>query len=540
MAGNSATTPTAGAALSSAARYYDPVAGRWLTRDPIGYRGGLNLYGYCNNDPVNAVDPEGHFWHILIGAGIGAVGGGVMNCIAHGWSWSNFGDGAWKGALIGAVGAATGGACAEAAVMALGLEGTAAGAVVAGVVGGAAGDFCAQAFSVGMGWQQSIDYKQVAISGAIGGILGYGAYRFFKWCPWGCFIADTPIATPYGPIAIAQITDRDPVWAYDSDGRRTDPLLVPRLTSATYRIALTVDDIAAPADGTVRTPGNHDLVGVLDDDLVLQYGQPLGTVVPGTHVCFQGKVYIVLAGPFPGTLALVDTGTVLRKVARTFVHPAAKLVDLTIHDTSGKTTTVTGTPNHPFYVPALCGYVPMGELAPGMVLQTTNGSATVETVQMRACESAVYNFEVEEAHNYYVADLRVLVHNNCGSETNGPAVNLEEGTGAYDDVAGHHLHAKSAFRDHVSYDPDQGFCVSQKYMEMRGWSHQAMTSAQHRLFNELAASGRANTLAEHTEIAIKALMAGNATEEEARELVELSLKNLFDQGVTAPTRIPWN
>ena len=311
--------------------------------------------------------------------------------------------------------------------MALGLEGTAAGAVVAGVVGGAAGDFCAQAFSVGMGWQQSIDYKQVAISGAIGGILGYGAYRFFKWCPWGCFTADTPIATPYGPIAIAQITDRDPVWAYNSDGRRTDPLLVPRLTSATYHIALTVDDIAAPADGTVRTPGNHDLVGILDDDLVLQYGQPLSTVAPGTHVCFQGKVYIVLAGPFPGALALVDTGTVLRKVARTFVHPATQLVDLTLRSPDGKPTTVTGTPNHPFYVPALCGYVPMGDLAPGMVLQTTNGAATVETVHVRACESTVYNFEVEGAHNYYVADLRVLVHNSCGSEgAEAAAENAEE------------------------------------------------------------------------------------------------------------------
>ena len=27
-------------------RYYDPSAGRWITRDPIGYAGGSNLYGY--------------------------------------------------------------------------------------------------------------------------------------------------------------------------------------------------------------------------------------------------------------------------------------------------------------------------------------------------------------------------------------------------------------------------------------------------------------------------------------------------------------
>ena len=40
-------------------RYYDPAEGRFLTRDPIGYTGGLNLYGYVANNPVNAADPSG-------------------------------------------------------------------------------------------------------------------------------------------------------------------------------------------------------------------------------------------------------------------------------------------------------------------------------------------------------------------------------------------------------------------------------------------------------------------------------------------------
>ena len=40
-------------------RYYDPSAGRWITRDPIGYAGGGNLYGYVGNDPVNRTDPRG-------------------------------------------------------------------------------------------------------------------------------------------------------------------------------------------------------------------------------------------------------------------------------------------------------------------------------------------------------------------------------------------------------------------------------------------------------------------------------------------------
>jgi len=41
------------------ARYYDPDLGRFLSEDPIGISGGLNLYAYAGNDPVNLWDPSG-------------------------------------------------------------------------------------------------------------------------------------------------------------------------------------------------------------------------------------------------------------------------------------------------------------------------------------------------------------------------------------------------------------------------------------------------------------------------------------------------
>jgi RHS repeat-associated protein len=37
-------------------RAYDPEFGRWLNEDPIGERGGLNLYGYMGNGPLMGVD----------------------------------------------------------------------------------------------------------------------------------------------------------------------------------------------------------------------------------------------------------------------------------------------------------------------------------------------------------------------------------------------------------------------------------------------------------------------------------------------------
>ncbi len=48
------------------ARWYDPETGRWLSNDPIGISGGLNLYAFCGNDPVNFVDPIGlKTWFVI-------------------------------------------------------------------------------------------------------------------------------------------------------------------------------------------------------------------------------------------------------------------------------------------------------------------------------------------------------------------------------------------------------------------------------------------------------------------------------------------
>ena len=60
-------------------RYYDPEVGRFISPDSIEYLdpetiNGLNLYAYCNNNPVSNVDPNGNkWWHWVLGGLLAVV-----------------------------------------------------------------------------------------------------------------------------------------------------------------------------------------------------------------------------------------------------------------------------------------------------------------------------------------------------------------------------------------------------------------------------------------------------------------------------------
>ena len=106
------------------ARYYSPEWRRFISPDNTSYLdpdsvNGLNLYCYCNNDPVNYADPNGCLAitttaiivGALIGLSIGVTASVVTQLEEHNGAWSQINW--WEVAFDGIFGAINGGLAAS-------------------------------------------------------------------------------------------------------------------------------------------------------------------------------------------------------------------------------------------------------------------------------------------------------------------------------------------------------------------------------------------------------------------------------------------
>jgi RHS repeat-associated protein len=101
-------------------RAYDPHLQRWLNQDPIQEAGGINLYQYVGNDPINNIDPLGLWtfeiyggWgfgayfqigyndhHLSLSGGLGAAAGASISLDPKNTP-SDLASGTWEGGLKG-------------------------------------------------------------------------------------------------------------------------------------------------------------------------------------------------------------------------------------------------------------------------------------------------------------------------------------------------------------------------------------------------------------------------------------------------------
>jgi len=82
-------------------RYYSPGMARWMTRDPLGYVDGTNVYGYVAGSPVMLIDPLGLVTGRGAACNTGLILGGIVGVGVGGAVGAELG--AWIGGAVGSV-----------------------------------------------------------------------------------------------------------------------------------------------------------------------------------------------------------------------------------------------------------------------------------------------------------------------------------------------------------------------------------------------------------------------------------------------------
>jgi len=377
------------------ARYYDPLLGRFVSKDAFG---GVierpmsqNSYLYADANPVNNTDPSGYFTIGELLEGIAITG--ILVSL---------------GGSAGYVGASylTGAASSPEDLLNF-------------------ADQWVAGFAHAVSFGQSTRYRNWAY-----GEVANQNHQGFLWnmgmlsgiSVTMLFGARVPqsFAFEMGTaqwLAVAHTAGSTFTAAYDAGSRVRDKglsglewqdsfLLLPFIPYAASA-AKTFIANARAVNGSLKNWGQMK---------VGSSAEPVGKPVTGE--CFVAGTEILTTEGIKniediqvGDWVIADDPTTVgeieaKQVLDTFVRHTTALVDIYI---DGEVISNTG--EHPFWTPDH-GWVEAKDLHIGSLLQTEDGRIIdVDSVDKREGDFTVYNFKVEGFHTYFVSDLGILVHN---------------------------------------------------------------------------------------------------------------------------------
>ncbi len=288
-------------------------------------------------------------------------------------------------------------------------------------------------------WGRFLNADGVAYLGVGDELLGYNLYAYCGNNPvmgydpegtidWGKFLGGAELMA----IGITAIAVAASVLTC---GAAAPAMVAIAAVTITAGIATTVNGVAEVVESATdynfvrdgMMGGNQEAYETYRD--VTKIVAEIGTAITGSYIAAKGGNVCFVAGtPIAAEMGMIPiediavgdmvwasnpetNETELKEVVRLFRNEADELVRVTVNGEE-----IVCTNEHPFYSPVK-GWTAACQLRAGDVLVLLNGAyVVVEKVQHEILETpiAVYNFEVEGFHTYYVGNTSVLVHNKCG------------------------------------------------------------------------------------------------------------------------------
>ncbi len=365
------------------ARYYDPVAGVFLSADTVqGNAKGMNPYGYVGGNPETLSDPTG--MHVVCGDTCGGGGGS---------SGSGSGGG---GGSSGGGGTTLYGPGPPPSVLDRPTDATGSDVTSTEPPSGILGP---------EGW--IIDLAAlcpVCIPAAI-----IGAVLLFLIAPNQLANSDLTVpytvSTPIDPGA--SFTNQAVLAKY---GLHLIPRDVTTSSGSTTSTSTSGSGQQPPGGRTVAAAGGFCSFTPDTQVSTNQGEQPIGKLHPGDKVwAYNPKTHKMELQP----------------ILHVWTHQDHDLVDLTLTTTTKgqngrpathKSEVLHTTSEHPFFTIEQ-GFVPAGKLHPGMhVLQADGRVGVVTGWKLVVGTKLMYNLEVAQDHTFTVGVGQWVVHNKCGPQ----------------------------------------------------------------------------------------------------------------------------